>query len=228
MVVTLAAVILGLMALLSLLSAVVGLVGLGETTEEFRRLAATEPFDPDEIEAVVGFLRASFICNAVVSALFAILLAVLAWGVARGSQAARVITWIVCGVGLLCACCNGSGALASFSTLSPSSTDPDQIAGNLAVRSLPAWVAGILLGSSVLSVLGYIATAILLALPTATAYFKGRPPAGWAPPQYPQNPPPHYPQTPSHPSHPAPPSPPSPTNPTYQAPPPPPPPPSDQ
>ena len=207
--VTLAAVILGLIALLSLCSAIIGLVALDQTVDEFQRLAASEPFTSDEVNAVVGFLRGSLVCHAVVSVLFAILLVVLAWGVARGKQPARVLTWIVCGFGLLWACCSGFGALASFSTVTPSSTDPDQIAGNLAVRSLPDWAAGILLGSSVLSALGYIATAILLALPAASAYFKGRPPAGWAPAPYPQNPP-HYPPPPSHPSHPAPPPPPPP------------------
>ena len=204
MVVTLAAVILGLLALLSLFAGIIGLVALGQTVDEFRRLAAFESLDPDQIDAIVGFLRVSFVCNAVVGVLFALLLAVLAWGVARGNQPARAITWIACGVGLLWACCSGFGSLASFSSVSPSSTDPDQIAGNLAVRSLPDWLAGVLLGSSGVSVLGYIAIAVLLALPAANAFFKGPRPAGWAPPTYPQNPP-NYPPPPPHPSHPAPP-----------------------
>jgi hypothetical protein len=52
-------------------------------------------------------------------------------------------------------------------------------------------------------ILGYIATAILLALPTANAYFRGmRPERAWQPPAYP---PPDYPAPPAHPSHPAPP-----------------------
>ena len=83
MVVTLAAVILGLMALLSLLDAVIAVVAQSQTVQEFRRLAASEPLDPQEIDAIVGFLRFSLICTAVVGALFAVLLAGLAWGVAR-------------------------------------------------------------------------------------------------------------------------------------------------
>ncbi|HZM77301.1 MAG TPA: hypothetical protein VFC19_16330 [Candidatus Limnocylindrales bacterium] len=209
MVVTLAAVILGLMALLSLLAAIIGLVSIGQTEEEFRRLAASEPLDPDEIDSIVSFLRFSLICTAVIAVLFAVLLAVLAWGVARGSQPARVVTWIVCGVGVLWACCNGFGSIASFASANPSSTDPDQIAGNLAVRALPDWAGGVLLGSSAISVLGYIATAVLLALPAANAYFKGQRPAGWSPPAFPQNPP-IYPPPPTHPAHPEPPPPPPP------------------
>jgi len=186
MAVTIAAVIMGLMALLSLLAAITGLVAIGETVDEFRRLAAVEPLGPDEIDAIVGFLRVSFVCNAVVMALFAILLGVLAWGVTRGSQGARVTTWVICGLGVLCACCTGFGSLASFSNANPATSDPDQIAGNLAVRALPDWAAGVLLGSSGLNVLGYIATAILLALPSANAFFKGARPAAWTPPMYPR------------------------------------------
>ena len=220
MVVTLAAVTLGLLALLSLLAAIIGLVAMGQTVDEFRRLADFEPLDPDEVDAIAGFLRFSFICTAVISVLFAVLLAVLAWGVARGNQPARVVTWIVCGVGLLWACCNGFGLIASFSDVSPSSTDPDQIAGSIMLRSLPDWAAGVLVGSSALSVLGYIATAVLLALPAANAYFKDQRPAGWIPPAVPQSPqsppsqsappypPPNYAPPAQHPSHPAPPPPP--------------------
>jgi hypothetical protein len=133
---------------------------------------------------------------------FAVLLAGLAWGILRGSQAARVITWVVCGVGVLCSCCTGFGALASFSQLeSARATNPNQAVGDLLVRALPDWTSGILLGSSGLSLVGYIATAILLTLPETNAFFRGARPPGWQPPTYPQNPPDYEPP----PSPPAPP-----------------------
>jgi Na+/proline symporter len=172
-VVTLAVLIMGLMALLSLLSAVISVVSIGEAMDEFRRLARIEGLDPDQINSVVEALWAGFVCTALAMVLLALLLAGLAWGVWRGSQPARVATWVVCGLGVLCACCTGLGSFASFSAVGAEVTDPEQVAGNLMVRALPGWAAGILLGSSGVNVLGYIATAILLALPVANAYFKG-------------------------------------------------------
>jgi hypothetical protein len=205
-VVMIAAAIMWLMALLSLAATVATLAAIRGTEDAFRDMARRERLPPDEIETFVDTLRVGFICTAVVTVAFAVLLAVLAWGVMRGSQGARVTTWVVCGLGVLCACCTSLGSLASFSTANPANADPDQVAGNLMVRALPDWAANILLGSSGLNVLGYIATAVLLALPAANAFFRGARPAGWQPATYQQNPP--YPPPPSHPSHPAPPGPP--------------------
>lgn len=105
---------------------------------------------------------------------------------------------------MLCACCSGIGATASFSEFNGTAADRDQVIGNLVVQSLPDWAGGILLGSSGLNLLGYIATAVLLALPAANSFFRGVPPTGWQPPNYPPPPAP-YPPAPAHPSHPAPP-----------------------
>lgn len=206
-VVTIAAVILGLLALLSLLSAIVAVISTGQTEDEFRRLALREDLTVDEVDAAVGAMRAGLICTGLVMAAFALLLGGLAWGLLGGSRSARVVTWIVCGLGILCACCTGSGSVTTFSDLdTTSAANADQVLGNLLISSLPDWVAGVLLGSSSLMLLGYIATAILLALPAANAFFCGaRSPGAWQPPTYPQNPP-NYPPPPAHPSHPAPPN----------------------
>lgn len=203
-VVTLAVVIMALMALLGLLAAVVGLVAMSQSVDEFRRLAANEDLTADELDGVASALQLGFICNAVVLVAFALLLGGLAWGLARGSQGSRVTTWIVCVLGVFCACCTGFGSLASFGTATVDTSDPDQVLGNLVLRSLPDWAGTVWLGSSGVQVLGYIATAVLLALPPANAFFRGVRQTGWTPPSYPQNPP-NYPPPPSHPSHPAPP-----------------------
>lgn len=225
-VVTLAVVIMVFIALLSLLAAVVGLASMSESVEQFRRLAADEDLTADEVDGVASALQFGFICNAAVQVALAALLGGLAFGVARGSHGARVTTWAVCVLGVLCACCTGFGSLATFGTATVDTADPDQVLGDIVLRSLPDWAGTAWLGSSGLQVLGYIATAILLALPPANAYFRRARPAGWTPPSYPQNPPgypqnpPNYPQPPSHPSHPAPPNyPQPPSHPSHPAPP---------
>jgi hypothetical protein len=207
-VVTIAAVILGLLALLSLASAIAAVISTGQTEDQFRRLALREDLSIDQVDAAVGALRAGLICTGLIMVAFALLLGGLAWGVLGGSRSARVVTWVVCGLGVLCACCTGSGSVTTFSDLETAGqTGADEVTGTLMVNALPDWVAGVLLGSSGLMLLGYIATAILLALPAANAFFRGARPAGaWQPPTYPQNPP-NYPPPPAHPSHPAPPNP---------------------
>ncbi|WP_117212396.1 hypothetical protein [Allorhizocola rhizosphaerae] len=202
-VVTIAAVMMGLMALLHLASAITSLAAIGEATRVFRDLARRERFDSTDIDAGITALRGGLICTSAVMVLFALLLAGLAYGIWQGNRRARVVTWVVCGLGVLCACCTGFGATASFSPAATIAADRSELLGGLVVRALPDWAGAIVLGSSGLSLLGYIATAVLLA-------FQGGTDSGSQPPTHPH---PHshaqthlpYPQPPAHPSHPAPP-----------------------
>lgn len=171
-VVTIAAIMMWLMALLSLFSAAVGFIALSGAADSFHDLATREDLRADEIDAGVTAIRAGFICSGVLLVLLALLLAGLAFGLMRASNVARIATWVVCGLGAFCACCTGFGSLASLAGTTGASTDPDQMIANLVVQALPDWAGGVLAGSSALSVLGYIATAVLLALPPANAFFR--------------------------------------------------------
>lgn len=206
LVVTAAALIMGGIALLHLVSAVVSFLAINEATRAFRDLARRERFEAADIDAGINGLRVGLICSGAIMLLFALLLAGLAYGIWRGNRPARIVTWVVCGLGVLCSCCSGFGSTASFSSAGTTTTDRSEVLGNLVIRALPDWASAVLVGSSGLAILGYIATAVLLALPAANAYFKGGTDSGWQPPTYPQPPThPTYPQPPAHPSHPAPP-----------------------
>lgn len=204
MIVAIAAVIMGLMALLHLLGTVVSFAAMNSAAETFRELAGREDLRTEDIDTGVAALRTGLVGSAILQILMALLLAGLAWGVIRGSQPARVTTWIVCGLGVLCACCTGFTSIATFSSGSTASTDPNQVVGGVMIQSVPAWASGILGGSSALNLLGYIATAVLLALPAANAFFKGGNNPGWQPPSYS-----HPPSSPYPPPPPPPPPPPS-------------------
>ncbi len=87
------------------------------------------------------------------SVVIAIVFVVLALLNLRGSNVARIITWVVCGLFL---CCTGFGFIGSFQQ-----TD-----------AVPGWYTAYSIINAVLALLIYIAVIVLLALPISNKFFK--------------------------------------------------------
>lgn len=186
--VTFAAILMLLIAGLAVLQAVLSLTTMNQVVNAFRERAAQTDAGATEVDAVAAAIRGLSIAMALLALLFAALLVGLAVGVLRGSRAARVMTWIVCGLGVLCGCCGVLGSVSQATVTSLSSGDVDAQTAEQLGRALreayPGWWLATGGGLSGLQLLGYIAIAVLLALPAANAFFRiPAPPAGQPPPE---------------------------------------------
>ncbi|MEV1331799.1 hypothetical protein AB0J20_19750 [Micromonospora costi] len=184
-VVALATAVLLLMAVVAFAYAVTGLLVLGGTIDRFRAAAAGTTATADQVDGVVALLRASGVLSAVLGVLAALLLAGLAIGLGTGRPGARVATWVICGLGLLCGCCGLAllvGQRAAPLQLGEGEQATEALLA-LVADAYPTWWIPLNGGLSVGQALGYLVVATLLVLPAANVWFRRRPvaPAGFAP-----------------------------------------------
>jgi hypothetical protein len=116
----------------------------------------------------------------------AVALVVLGIFVGRGARVARIITWVLGGLGVLC--CGGGIAIrgvASGMTSNSQGTTADaqqiQDAQKQVDAVYPSWYHGVQVSLSLLAIVGLLAVIVLLALPVANEYFRPNPmaiPAG--------------------------------------------------
>lgn len=142
-----------------------------------------------------------------VSLVIAAVFAILAVFLARGSQPARITTWVFGGIVALCQGCLVTASLAAPALLSSmtGTGDPDAERAaeeaRIVLDNTPAWLTVATAAIGVLSVLALIVAIILLAVPAANEYFRKEqeiwiPPttgAGGGFPQYPPTQPPSNP-----------------------------------
>lgn len=120
--------------------------------------------------------------------------AALAIFVGRGSQPARIVTWVLSGIFVLCLGCGLAFSFASMNEASPTATPaPTATSGGSSntelVRELsriyqeytPGWYTPLANTLTVVNTLAMVAVIILLALPAANEYFRREAPA-WVPP----------------------------------------------
>jgi hypothetical protein len=183
-VVTLAAGLMMLMALLGLIGAVATLAVMGRYVDRFRELAAGTDATRTEIDNTATAIEVVSVGVAVIGILVALLLVGLALGNLSGSNGSRIATWVVSGLGFLCGCCGLFGAIAqnnaAFSTGADNSTAEDL--GRALADAAPGWWTGMSGGLSVGQALGYIAVAVLLAVPAANAFYRKPAAPQWQPP----------------------------------------------
>jgi hypothetical protein len=175
-----------LMAAGGLANAVIGLAGMGGVVDRFRAGATRAGASEADIDSLAGLAWGMVIAGAVLAVVLAALLVTLALGNLRGSNGARIATWVVCGLGLLCGCC-GLLAVVGQSALSWNISSDDPTAEDLTqalTDAYPGWWIGLSGSLSAAQALGYLVVALLLALPAAHRYFRKRP----APPVAPQLP----------------------------------------
>ncbi|HEX2356496.1 MAG TPA: hypothetical protein VHI50_08545 [Micromonosporaceae bacterium] len=173
-----------LMALLGLVAAIANLAMMNRLVDRFRERAAGTDATGSEIDTVVGFIRGISIGTAVIGIIVALALIGLALGNLRGSNASRIATWVLCGIGAVCGCCGLVGVLAQNNATFGGAGD-DRTAedlGRALADASPGWWTALSGTLSIGQALGYIAVAVLLALPAANAFFRRPAVPQWQPP----------------------------------------------
>lgn len=215
-VVTAAVALLYLVAALQLVAIALSATSLGPIRDVYQdEYAGTELEDVMATSVTIGI-----VVGLVVSVLFAAVFVVLAMLDGRGKNPARIVTWVIGGIGVLCYGCTVassglSGAFTGFGADTNQSglPDPDEVARRVEA-AIPSWQGTVSLINSVILLVALVAVIILLALPASNAFFRkesevwvpptqwpaGGPPGG-APgatgyPDYPGTPPPGSPGAP--------------------------------
>jgi hypothetical protein len=155
--VTLAAAVLALLGVAGLAYAVATLAVTPGVVGRFRTAAAGA--DRADVDGFVTVLWVSAAIAAVLAIILFALYAVLALGLRRGSRAARIGTWVVCGLGLLAGC---GSALAVVIQRRGVET-PGTLGTALADAYPNGWI-GLNIAMAVGQVAGYGAVAVLLAV----------------------------------------------------------------
>jgi hypothetical protein len=188
-VVTAAAYLMILVAVLIVVSTVVNLSLLGTTIDAMKKAYAGVP----NFDQVGSFTRGIAIAGSVFYVLVAVGYVVLALFNLRGANPARIVTWVLAGVGVLCFGCGlaqqTTGGLSNMGGGNTNGVDVKAAAQQVA-DALPSWAAPLLTTIAVVNLLAVIVVIILLALPAANEFFRKRPEDVVDPafPQYPYPP----------------------------------------
>jgi hypothetical protein len=191
-----------LMAIVGVIGAIASFAASATVIDDFRIRALAKGVLVSEVDDFATVLRAGLIGIGLVTLLISLVLIGLAFGVLQGNNPSRIATWVLSGLGVLCGCCglcNAFGTAFGGADVTVDGTEPSStLLTEAMIEALPAWYSGITGGSAGLQTLGYIATAVLLALPAANAYFRKRPQT-WQPPAagYSPQPPPDQPYQPN-------------------------------
>ncbi|GIH11717.1 hypothetical protein Rhe02_97840 [Rhizocola hellebori] len=186
--VSLASLLLYLMALLSLVTVALSIYQATITTEEkLVTIYKDGGYPADQAEAAAALTPVLSYVAAGFALLVAVVYIILAVFVGKGKQWARITTWVV--VGLFGICCGLVGVAAlgagnSFSGMgAPSDIDTEKIATDTAAL-LPSWLSPTTTVLSIISLIASIAIVVLLLLPPSNPYFRKQEPV-WTPPSYP-------------------------------------------
>jgi hypothetical protein len=195
-VVTAAIALLILTAVALIVDAVALIAGAGQYPARVREAIEQSDVDPraaDAMEPVSRFMSTAVIAVTLIAATVLVILAAI---VARGSFAARVVTWVAVGLALLCNICGLGSAGAGFSGVAyVSAFSRDASGQHTFAQRLPAgypdWYQPLSLGLALVCLVALIFAGVLLAVPTANAYFRKPKPllvpatGGWVAPGHP-------------------------------------------
>jgi hypothetical protein len=154
--VTLAAALMVAQVLLSLLGTIIAVTNqdilrsVAEASAEQQGASGATP----SVDTLVTISLVTIIGFALV---IAIAFLVLTLFILRGSNVARIITWVVCGLFL---CCTGYSGVSALS---------------MQDVELPGWYTAFSTASALIQLLIYIGVIVLLALPPSNSYFKPKP-----------------------------------------------------
>jgi hypothetical protein len=145
------------MGLAGLAYALVTLAVMPGVVGRFR--AAAGGADPADVDGFVTVLWVAATVAATVAIILFALYAVLALGLRRGSNAARIGTWVVSGLGLLAGCGSTVAVLAQRSGVET----PGTLGAALADAYPSGWI-GLNIAMAVAQMAGYVGVAVLLAV----------------------------------------------------------------
>jgi hypothetical protein len=182
---------------LLIISAVLGFIPIGEIRQVVTDYYADQP---DLRDATSLAFTIGLIVSGVFYLLLAVGLVVLGVLVGKGKQPARIITWVLGGLLVLCTGCGLVSTAASGTFSGMGGAQNEELTRKIEAAT-PAWLTAVSTTLSVVSLLVVITVIILLALPVANDYFRKEQQI-WVPPTaYPATdptlpPPPPYPPTP--------------------------------
>jgi hypothetical protein len=162
--VTLAAVLLVVMALAGLAYAVAMLAATPGVVARFR--AAAVGADPADVDGFVTVLWVAAAVAVVIAIILVALYVVLALGLRRGSNAARIGAWVVSGLGLLA----GLGATVVVLVQRRGVSAPGTLGTALADAYPSGWI-GLNIAVAVAQMAGYVLVAVLLVV-SPGAFFR--------------------------------------------------------
>ena len=179
--VTAASALLYAAAAIQVISIVLSFFAFGPIQEVINEQFADTP----EAGAVATGMRVGIIFGIAINALFAAGTVVCAVLDSRGKNPARIVTWVLGGIAVLCYACNLVGTALSSSLTNMGGTSPEQTEiQNRIEDALPAWQNSVDLITSILLILAFGGAMILLALPASNAFFRKEQEV-WVPPTYP-------------------------------------------
>jgi len=179
--VTLASALLYTLGALQLISVAITAMSIGPTEDAIRDLLGDDPAADTSVTAA----NISIFVGVAFGVLFGLGYIVLGALIGRGSNVARIITWVVTGLSV---CCGSFGllGLAAGGLLGGDTEITDGVTqADLQERiqsELPSWSQPVSITLAVLSLLGAIAVIILLVLRPSNEFFRKRQEPTWEPP----------------------------------------------
>jgi hypothetical protein len=113
------------------------------------------------------------IAGVVAGVLILVVCAVPALLLGRPRNWVRIVVWVLCTLGV---CCLSPGVLGGGSVTSPRILSTGASSGEITARiadTMPGWYVPVTIVLAAAAVLGVVIVAVLLALPTSNAYFRG-------------------------------------------------------
>jgi hypothetical protein len=171
-VVTAAGYLLILMAVLEVVNIISTVASMNKVLDATRQAYGSL----SNVDTVVNATRIAQIAGIVVGLLFAVGYVILAMLDLRGRYVARIVTWVVAGISVLCFGCGaigaaGSGALSSLQRGNVNGVDVQEATRQINAAT-PAYVKPIGLSTLSINLIAAILVIVLLALPAANAYFR--------------------------------------------------------
>ncbi|HEX6077645.1 MAG TPA: hypothetical protein VFZ32_20605 [Micromonosporaceae bacterium] len=176
-VVTVAAALMLLVAVLGVVSAVIALAVMGGIRDAMLEALAEQ--DQQMADAASGLFTISMVVGIGFSLLPAVAFAVLSFFLLRGANAARITTWAVTGLFLLCGAC--LLALQGLGNFTPQGDPNSETIARALEDATPGWYTASEIVISIVELFAYIAIIVLLALPAANTFF-AKPVPQWYPP----------------------------------------------
>lgn len=159
-------------AALIVVNGVLPLPYIGKVTDATRGAYAGQP----NVDTVTTAVRASLIVSVIISVIVAAAVVVLGLFDRRGMQPARIITWVLGGIGVLCCGLGvlGNAAGGAFTSLSRNNSNgfDTAAASRRIAKAYPSWHAPVTITVGLLIVVGLITAIILLATPAAHPFFR--------------------------------------------------------
>jgi hypothetical protein len=177
--VAVAGVVLSASGAVGLVAAFALLAGSGRVVNDLQARAVDLGVDPAAATDVARAVRTTLLSSGTGALALALLSLLLAWGVRRRSEAARIGALVVAVVSLGCAVVRTSvTAFGNGVDWSAASDDGDPWLSARVSQAfgdaMPGWLVGLGGGLTDLQALGYIAVIVLLIVPGSREYFRSR------------------------------------------------------